>query len=188
MNDLLLQVWTGIVWVINGFLVTLYLAVDHILVILLTISVTAFAFHAPKEHRNWAIGAGALAILASFFSPQPVPALMLAMSGVGWVVQYLEQYNRTAQRWNTIKGVIVYSLLGLTYTVVLVSGYLDPAHYSDPMMVQGMGYMATIATIAMFVTPFVFIGMAVQTTVALPPAPGGSPEQLITRVRTRGKN
>jgi hypothetical protein len=188
MNDFPLQVWTGVVWFINGILVLAYLAVDHIIGILLIVSVAAFAIKTPSEHRNWAIGSGALAVLAAFLSPEPVPPFLLAMSLAGWAVQYLEKYNRPAQRWNTIKSVATYALMGLGYTVVLSSGILSSANYPDPMMAQGTSYIRTIAAIAMFVIPFVFIGMAVQTTLALPPSPGGSPEQLITRVRTRGKN
>lgn len=188
MNDLLLRVWTAIIWAVNGFLVLAYLAADNILVILLVISVVLFAIRTPpSEHKGWVVISGVFAGLAAFFSPFPVPPFLLTMSLAGWVVQYLEKYNRPAQRWNTVKNLITYSSFGLFYALVLYLGWLNPTHYTDPMTIQGMGYMATIASIAMFIMPIAFVAMAIQTTLALPPSPGGSPEELITSVRTRGK-
>ncbi len=188
MNDFLLQVWTGIVWVINGFLTFVYVSADHILVIALAIAVTLFAAYTPKEQRAWAVGAGVLAVLTSSLAPTPVPLLLLAMSIVGWITQRLEQYNQPARRWSTIKAMVLYSLLGLVYEAALFFGLLDPARFSDPMTQQGVGYISTILVIAMFVFPIGAMAMAIQSTVALPPAPGGTPEELITKVRTRGKN
>ena len=187
MNDVIATIWLAIVWVVNGFLVGVYFAVDRFLVIILIISVILFAAYTPKEQRLWAGSAGVLSILASFIAPSPVPLFLLVMAIAGWGAQFREKYNRPGQRWNTIRWLILYSLAGLGYTVVVDFGILNVTSTSDPMMAQGAGYLSTIITIAMFIIPLGFLAMLAQAVTALPPA-SGTPEQMITQIRTRGKN
>lgn len=187
MNDLAAELWSASIWTVNGLLVIVYYCADHILVIAIAITVTLFAAYTPKEQRVWAAGAAVLAILASFAAPMPAPVLLLVMAVSGWVAQFLEKYNRPAQRWNTIRGLILYALAGLGYTAVIDSGMLNTTSLTNPMLAQASGYINTILTIAMFVIPLGFLAMLAQSITALPPAPG-SPEELISKVRTRGKN
>ena len=187
MNDVLTTIWAAIIWTINGFLVIVYFSVDHVLVIALVISVIVFAAYTPREQRMWAAAAAILAVSASFIAPMPVPLFLLLMSLTGWGAQLLEKYNRPGQRWNTIRWLILYSLAGLGYTAVTYLGLLNVTPTTDPMMAQGAGYLDAIITIAMFIIPLGFLVMVAQSVTALPPAPG-TPEQMITQVRTRGKD
>lgn len=175
----------GLIWMINGVLAITYYAVDHILAIALAVAVAFFVVRTPKEQRMWAAGSSALAITASLFSPAPVPLFLLIMSLAGWIGQWLEQYNKPAQRWNTIRGQALYALAGLGFAAYRGLN-LGGAVASDPMMAQGATYLNAIIGIAMYVIPLGFLAMLAQSIWAHPPGPG-SPEQLITKVRTRGK-
>jgi hypothetical protein len=179
------DLWTGLVWAVNGLLVIVYYAVDHALVIALAGAVALFVAHTPNEQKGWAAGSSMLAIAASLFSPAPVPLLLLGMSLAGWIGQWLEQYNRPAQRWNTIRGQALYALAGLGFAAYRGFGLFDNVA-SDPMMAQGATYLNAIIGIAMYVIPLGFLAMLAQSIWAHPPGPG-SPEQIITKVRTRGK-
>jgi hypothetical protein len=175
----------GVIWTINGVLAIAYYAVDHLLAIALAVAVTFFVACTPREQKVWAAGSSALAVAASLFSPAPVPLFLLVMSLAGWAGQWLEQYNKPAQRWNTIRGQALYALAGLGFAAY--SGFdLGNAVASDPMMAQGASYLNAIIGIAMYVIPLGFLAMLAQSIWAHPPAPG-TPEQLITKVRTRGR-
>ncbi|MBI1793381.1 MAG: hypothetical protein HYR70_04230 [Chloroflexi bacterium] len=178
------QVWTDITWVINGFLAIVYYAADHTLIIALTISAAFFTAYTPKEQKAWSAGSSAMAILASFSTPTPVPLFLLVISLAGWVGQWLEQYNRPAQRWNTIRGLGMYALVGLGFAAYRNLGFGNSV-VSDPMIAQGAGYLNAIIGIAMYVIPLGFLAMLAQSVWAHPPS--ATPEDLITKVRTRGK-
>jgi len=177
--------WTGVVWAVNGLLVIVYYAVDHALAIALAVAVAFFVAYTPNEQKGWAAGSSMLAIAASLLSPAPVPLFLLVMSLAGWIGQWLEQYNRPAQRWNTIRGQALYALAGLGFAAYRGFG-LGEAVASDPMMAQGATYLNAIIGIAMYVIPLGFLAMLAQSIWAHPPGPS-SPEGLITKVRTRGK-
>jgi hypothetical protein len=175
----------GVIWVINGVLASAYYAVDHLLAIALMVTVTLFVARTPREQRVWAAGSSALAVAATLFAPVPVPQFLLVMCLAGWLAQWLEQYNKPAQRWNTIRGQALYALAGLGFAAYRGLG-LGNAVASDPMMAQGASYLNAIIGIAMYVIPLGFLAMLAQSIWAHPPAPG-TPEQIITKVRTRGQ-
>ena len=179
------SIWMYLTWAINGFLVIIYLAVEHVATILLFGSAAAFVAYTPKEQRAWATGSSALAITSSLIGSFPVPLFLLVISLAGWAGQWLEQYNKPSQRWNTIRAQALYSLAGLGYTAYQNLGWAN-ALTSDPSMAQGAGYINTILAIAMYVMPLGFLVMLAQSIWAHPPAPG-KPHEIITAVRTRGK-
>jgi hypothetical protein len=185
MNDLIADITVGIIWTINGFLVIVYYAVDRVETVLLAISTILFAVYTSHEQRVWAVGSGTLAILASLLAPAPVPLFLLIMSLAGWTGTWLEQYNKPANHWNTIRGQALYALAGLGFALYRNFG-LGSSIASDPMMSQGAGYLNALIGISMYVIPLGWLAMLTQSIWAHPPAQG-TPDSLITTIRTRGK-
>jgi len=181
MNDML----SVIIWTINGFLVIVYYAVEHTQTIVLAAAAILFAVYAAKEQKIWAIGSGTLAILASLAAPAPVPLFLLLISLAGWAAQWLEQYNKPAQHWNTIRGQALYAVAGLGFALYRNFG-LGSSIASDPLMSQGAGYLNALIGISMYVIPLGWLAMLTQSIWAHPPAQG-TPDALITAIRTRGK-
>jgi len=176
-----------LIWVINGFLVLLFSTADHLWTLTLLISMGVFLWVSPDEQRSWAIGAGVLSVVASALALSPIPVFLLAMSLGGWVALVMEKYNRPAIRWNIIRGISIYAVAGMGYSLYRSSGAAT-ALATDPQMAQGAVYINMIAGVAMYVIPLIFMGMLTQSIWAHPPAPGGRPAQLIGRIRTRGKD
>ena len=181
MNDIL----AGIIWTLNGFLVIVYYAANHTQTIVLAAATILFAAYTAKEQKIWAVASGALAILASLIAPAPVPLFLLIMSLAGWAGTWLEQYNKPAQHWNTIRGQALYALAGLGFALYRNFG-LGSSIASDPMMSQGAGYLNALIGISMYVIPLGWLAMLTQSIWAHPPAQG-TPDALITTIRTRGK-
>jgi hypothetical protein len=176
---------TGIVWTINGFLVIVYYAADRAETILLAVTAISFAIYTAREQKVWAVGSSVMAILTSLLAPAPVPLFLLIMSLAGWAGQWLEQYNRPAQHWNTIRGQALYALAGLGFALYRNFG-LGSSIASDPLMSQGAGYLNALIGISMYVIPLGWLAMLTQSIWAHPPAQG-TPDALITTIRTRGK-
>ena len=172
-----------LIWIANGFLVVLFFLVDHLPTILLLGGGTALVYLVPAVMRLWAVGAGILSIAASLFAPAPAPVMLVVLALASAAAVYLEQYNRPARFWVVIGSLSGYSLLGLAYTAWQVYSTNNPQ--ADPATAQGLNYFSTIAGIAMYVLPLAAIVMLVQSVLAHPPS--GSPQQILTQVRTRGK-
>ena len=185
MSDLFSNIAAGVIWTINGFLVMVYSAANHIQTITLAVATILFAAYTSKEQKVWAVASGAMAILASLFAPAPVPLFLLVMSLAGWAGTWLEQYNKPAQHWNTIRGQALYALAGLGFAMYRNFG-LGSSIASDPMMSQGAGYLNALIGIGMYVIPLGWLAMLTQSIWAHPPAQG-TPDALITTIRTRGK-
>ena len=176
-----------LIWVVNGFMVLLFSAADHIATLLLLLSMALFILATPNEQKPWALGAGALAFTASALAPAPVPLFLLVMSLSGWGALFLEKYNKPAMGWNIIRAISLYAVAGLGFTFYKLFG-AGTALSSDPQMAQGATYLNALIGIFMYVIPIGFLVMVAQSIWAHPPAPGGRPAQLIGTVRTRGKN
>jgi len=174
-----------LIWILNGFLVLLYAAIGNLHAIVIAVSSIFFVATAPEEQKTWAMGAACMALAASLITPAPVPTFLLVMSIGGWIGLYLEQYNRIAQRWNLIRGQALYSLAGLGFTLYQTIG-LGSIINSDPMLMQGAGYLNGLIGIAMYVIPIGFLAWLAQGIWAHPPAPA-TPEVLINMVRSRNK-
>jgi hypothetical protein len=184
-TDLISTIAAGVIWTINGFLVIVYYAAEHIQTIALAVATILFAAYTSKEQKVWAVGSGAGAILASMLAPAPVPLFLLIMSLAGWAGTWLEQYNKPAQHWNTIRGQALYATAGLGFAFYRNFG-LGSSIASDPMMSQGAGYLNALIGIGMYVIPLGWLAMLTQSVWAHPPAQG-TPDALITTIRTRGK-
>jgi hypothetical protein len=170
-------------WVINGFLLVLYVLADHFFIVLLVPPLTYLTFHAPREQRPWSAGASALALLAAGVSPQPVPLLLLLMSLAGLTATRLEKMNPLSTRWNVTRGLALYALASLGYTAYQT---FRPALGSgDPLLAAGQNYLSILISIAMYLLPVGYLGLLAQSLFAHPPS--DSPERLIQSIRTRGR-
>jgi hypothetical protein len=170
-------------YLLNGFLSLLWLFVDHLLVSLLIAPLAWLSYTAPDEQRPWTLVSNGLACLASAVTPAPDPLLMLVMASAGLLVTRLEQFNAAAARWNTVRGLALYSLAGLGFSV-----YQDLVGRSmgSPLLVQGQVYLSAIAAFAMYLIPLGFLALLAQSLWAHPPVPG-KPADLIYTIRSRGK-
>ena len=176
-----------LIWGVNGLMVVFFSLGDHFLTIFLGISTGAFIWLSPNEQRDWSIGASVLALVASVFSPAPIPIFLVVMSLGGWVALYMEKYNLPATRWNVIRGISLYAVLGLGYA--LYKGFdVANAIATDPQMGQGAIYLNAIIGIALYAVPLGFLVMISQSIWAHPPTPGGNPASLIGTIRARGKD
>ncbi len=174
---------TYLYYLLNGFLALLWLLADHILPALLVVPLAWLGYSVPDEQRPWALASGGLALLAAAVAPAPVPLLMLVMAVAGVLAAQLEQFNAAAARWNTVRGLALYGLAGLGFTV-----YQDLAASStgSPLLLQGQVYLSAIAAFAMYLIPLGFLALLAQTLWAHPPVPG-KPAELIHTIRSRGK-
>jgi hypothetical protein len=174
---------TYLYYLANGLLALLWLLVDHLLLVLLVAPLAWLSSSAPDEQRYWTIATGGLAILASVVAPAPVPLLMLVMALAGWLATRLEQFNHAAARWNTLRGLALYSLAGLGFTAFQE---LAANSISSPLLQQGQVYLTAIASFAMYLIPLGFLALLAQTLFAHPPV-SGKPGELIHTIRSRGK-
>ena len=176
-----------LIWVVNGLMVVFFSLGDHFLTLILGTSTGAFIWLSPNEQRDWAMGASVLALVASVFSPAPIPIFLVVMSLGGWVALYMEKYNLPATRWSVIRGISLYAVLGLGYA--LYKGFdVANAIATDPQMGQGAIYLNAIIGIALYAVPLGFLVMISQSIWAHPPTPGGNPASLIGTIRARGKD
>jgi len=173
------------IWIVNGFLILLYVALERWLFILLVVLCSAILLRAPAEQRPRTLGAIALAMAAGILAPFPVPFFMLTISGTAVIMPYIERYNRPAIQWQGVGALGLYGLIGLGFSF-WQSLRLSQVLAADPMMTQGSVYLNAIIGIAMYVFPIGFLAWSAKSIWAHPPAPA-SPEQIITAIRTRGK-
>jgi hypothetical protein len=170
-------------YILNGILALLWLLVDHFLLVILIAPLALLVYHSPLEQRSWTLGTGALALLTSAVAPAPVPVLILVMAFSGLLAIQVEQFNPTSMRWNTVRGLALYSLAGLGFT--LYQDFVE-ASIASPLLAQGQVYLSTIAGFAMYLIPLAFLAMLAQSLWAHPPVPG-KPADLIHTIRSRGK-
>ncbi len=172
-------------WIINGFLVSLFFLMDRLPSVLLVPAATWFVMFTPAAQRGWAIGASVLAMAASLVAPPPVPIFLAVIALASVVALTLEHYNRPAALWNIVRSVSLYSLAGLGYTLWRSLGVSDSIQ-GDAMTSEGVTYLNAIIAIAMYVIPLGIVALLAQSVLAHPPV--GRPDQIITTVRTRGKD
>jgi hypothetical protein len=170
-------------YLLNGFLTLLWLVVDHLVLVLLLAPLVWLSHSSPDEQRPWCLGASLLAMLAGAVAPAPVPLMLLVMAASGALVSRLERFNTLSARWNTLRGLALYSLAGLGATL-----YQDLAreNAATGLLAQGEIYLSTIAAFAMYLIPLGFLALLAQTLWAHPPVPG-KPADLIHTIRSRGK-
>ena len=173
------------VWILNGLLVLLYVAVERWAFLALAGLCSVILLRAPGEQRPRTLGALALALIAGILAPFPVPFFLLAIAGAAVIMPYIEHYNRPAIQWQGVGALGLYALIGIGFSL-WTTLHVGQTLAADPMMSQGSVYLNAIIGIAMYVFPIGFLAWSAKSIWAHPPAPG-SPDQIITAVRTRGK-
>ncbi len=170
-------------WVLNGFLILLYLAAEHFLAILLAPGLYLLWKNAPTAQRSWMGGTAVLSLAASLLAP-PVVGIWLSLMSYGAILALrLEKFNPEALSWRVVSGIAAYALIGIGFSMYqgLSPALLDP--YGT--FAQGKGYLDVIVSLAVFLGPLGFVGLLVQALFAHPPLEG-TPEDIIYSVRTRG--
>jgi len=173
-------------WIANGFLVLVYFIVQNLATLGLVFSCALFVIKNPHEQKTWAASSGALGLIASILAPFPVPLFLLLLSLVGWIVLYLEQYNPLDRQWDIIRGLGLYGLIGIGYAAYQLSNLAERI-MTDPMTAQGGGYLNAIIGIVTYIFPLGILAFWAQAVFAHPPGVG-RPEEILKKVRTRGKH
>ncbi|HFC08858.1 MAG TPA: hypothetical protein ENJ54_03215 [Chloroflexi bacterium] len=168
------------VWVLNGFLVSLYVLAAHIAVLLAVAAAFYVSTVVPQEQRRHALAAATLASLGVLFSPPMLAFMVAAMSAVGAVAVRVERYNPYTLSWRMVGALGLYGMMLLGFALYTALGGFHSAEL-------GASYLDAIIKIAVYAYPLGFLALAAQALWVHPPMPGGRPEDLVTTVRTRGK-
>ncbi len=167
------------VWVLNGALVTLYVIVAHLPALAAAGAAAYMGTTAPAEQRRHAWAAAALASAGALVSDALLALMVVAMAALGAVAVRVEKYNPYTLAWRTIGGLGLYGMMLLGFALYNALGGF-PAEV-------GASYLDAIIRIAVYAYPLGFLAMIAQALWVHPPMPGGRPEDLVTTVRTRGK-
>jgi len=173
------------IWVLNGSLAVLYTAAAHWYLLVLAGGVIAL-YLSPQAggamQRRWLLGSGALLFAAAWMSMSAVGALAAGMILAALAALRLEQFNPRLLYWRVVQGLGLYGLIVLgvlAYHALIASAPPD-------FLSAGQGYLEIVADIALYAYPLGFLAMLAQAVFAHPPV--GRPEDLITTIRTRGKD
>lgn len=170
-------------WIANGVLALLWLVVDHLWVVLLVPVLGYAVVQAPDNQRLWTLGVALLSLVAGAVAPFPVALLLLVITLAGVVAVRLEKVSPQNTHWTLVRGLGLYSLIGLGYTAYRT--WLMPA-MSDPALVQGQVYLSAIASIALYLFPVGVLALLVQGLFVHPPVQGDA-DEIIYHFRSRGK-
>lgn len=176
--------WTlPFVWLVNGLLALLWLTVDHLWMVLLVPALGYAVLQAPETQRAWTLGVAVLCLAAGAAAPFPVALFLLVISGAGLLAVRLEKVTPQNTHWTLVRGLGLYSLVGLGYTAYRT--WLVPA-MSDPALQQGEAYLSAIASIALYLFPPGVLALLAQGLFVHPPVQGQA-EEIVYHFRSRGK-
>jgi hypothetical protein len=176
--------WTlPFVWIANGFLVLVWLAVDHLWVVLLVPLLGYAVLRAPEGQRSWTLAVALLSLLAGVAAPFPVALLLGIMVLAGLAAARIERLNPQNTHWTMVRGLALYALVGLGFSAYRT--WLLPA-LDDPALVQGQAYLSAIASIALYLFPLGYLALLAQGLFVHPPVQGEADEILFT-FRSRRK-
>jgi len=171
------------IWLLNGILALTYLTVEHITVVLLAFPLYWLISTTEKAQRPWMMGAVAMALAGGMFGTPAVGIWLLLMASASVLTIRLEKFNPDTLRWRAAGGIAAYALIGLGAAIYKL---LAPSMMSDSFFAQGQVYLSTIVGVATIIAPVGFLGMLVQAVWAHPPLEG-SPEDMYSQIRTRGR-
>jgi len=171
------------IWLLNGILALAFLTVEHITVVLLCLPLFWLISTTEKAQRPWMMGAGAMALAGAMFGSLAVGIWLLVMASASVLTIRLEKFNPHTLRWRVAGGIAAYALIGLGAAIYKL---LAPSMMSDSLFAQGQVYLSTIVGVATIIAPVGFLGILVQAIWAHPPLEG-SPEEMYSQIRTRGK-
>jgi len=170
-------------WLLNGILALAYLTVEHLTAVLLAFPLYWLISTTEKAQRPWMMGASALALAGGMFGSLAVSLWLLVMASASVMTIRLEKFNPHTLRWRVAGGIAAYALIGLGAAIYKL---LAPSMMSDSFFAQGQVYLSTIVGVATVIAPVGFLGMLVQAVWAHPPLEG-SPEDMYSQIRTRGR-
>ena len=181
----------------NGFLVLTYVIWEHMAALLTFSAFVYLIWHAPAGQQVWMTGAAALALVVTFLAPAPAPFLLAAMSLAGALAVALDRFNPDSLRWRVTGGLTLYALAALAH--LGYSSYLagvDAAAWAQAIggtgeasaaLAQGRSFVETLATWGLWlILPLGYFSLLAQVLLAHPPL-SQRPEEIITDVRTRGR-
>jgi len=171
------------IWPLNGLLALAFLTVEHITVVLLCLPLFWLISTTEKAQRPWMMGTSAMALAGAMFGSLAVGIWLLVMAVASVLTIRLEKFNPATLRWRVAGGITAYALIGLGAAIYKL---LAPSMMSDSFFAQGQVYLSTIVGVAAIIAPVGFLGMLVQAIWAHPPLEG-SPEEMYSQIRTRGK-
>jgi hypothetical protein len=183
--------WLPALWILNGFLLVLFMLGTQWMAVLSLPGLVRLVWPArdatrPDPQRPWGLAAALLTLTALLLAPRPVPLMLLLMVGSGTLALRLEAFAPQDLRWRVTQGLALYALMALGFW--LFEQYLALAVTPDPasaLLMQGQSYLLVIASLALWGYPLGFLALLAQSLFAQPPV--GSPEGLLTTIRTRGK-
>jgi hypothetical protein len=170
-------------WLANGVLALVWLALDHLWVVLLVPALGYAVLQAPENQRTWTLGVAALSLAAGAVAPFPVALFLLVITLAGLLAARVEKVNPQNTHWTLVRGLGLYSLIGLGYTAY--HAWLLPA-MTDPALQQGQAYLSAIAGVALYLFPLGVLALLAQGLFVHPPVQGEA-DELIYRFRSRGK-
>jgi hypothetical protein len=172
------------IWVLNGFLAVVYLVFENFTIVALIPLLVWLWKLTPKAQQWWMAATAVLAVAAGILAPFVVGLWLLLMSGGSILAISLEKFNQESLSWRVISGIAAYALIGIGFSIYngLSPALIDP--YGT--FAQGKGYLDILISLAVFLGPLGFVGLLVQSLFAHPPIEG-TPEELVTTVRTRGR-
>ncbi len=184
------------IWIVNGALAGLFLAIDHAFALIAVLGLFLLARGAPWEQLPYLAAGGGLAALAAFLLPPPGPALIAAMAWAGAGAVRIERFAPGALRWRAFAGLSLYALAAMGYVAYAAYvGRLEPEAWgalvgegeASAILAQGRSFLHTLGAWGLWVIlPLGYFGMLAQAVLAHPPAPA-RPETLIYTVRARGE-
>jgi len=176
--------WLPFLWLANGVLALVWLALDHLWVVLLVPALGYAVLRAPENQRTWTLGVAALSLAAGAAAPFPVAPFLLVITLAGLLAARVEKVNPQNTHWTLVRGLGLYSLVGLGYTAY--RAFLASAVMSDPALQQGQAYLLAVAGIALYLFPLGVVALVAQG-LFVHPAVQGEADEMIYRFRSRGK-
>jgi hypothetical protein len=175
-------------WVLNGLLALVWLALDNLaLVLLIPLLVWLYRLMGQRlqeaqarRMRQVLIPAGGLALAAVLFAPQPAPYLTAGLALVGSFVVRVDNYRPDESAWETIQNLILYALVGLGARVLFWALDEQPADN----LIAGVNYLAVLAGFALWGMPVAQAGLLIKNLLAHAPT-GAAPASVIERARER---
>jgi len=174
-----------------------YVLWEHITALLTAGAMASLILSAPPAQRTWIATTAVLAVLATLFSPPPVPLIMAVMALAGALAVWRDTFNPENLRWRLTGGLALYALAALGY--LAYSRYLDGVDamtwaktlggqgQAAAALAQGRAFVNTLATWGLWlIIPLGFFSLLAQSMFVHPPGPQ-QPDDLITTIRTRGQ-
>lgn len=191
-----LQTWGT--YLLNGWLVLLFILADGYQLILATVGYLMLYWISPASQRAWVLVGAVTGLLTVWLVPSPIPMILIVMVWLGLASVRFERWQPDSLRWSVLGGTAIYSCAALAYVGYLAfsrqsggfgaeqwSGLLSPDE-AGAVINQGSAFLQTIASYGLFaVLPLGYLGLLVKNLFVQPPM-SSAPEQMMQEARVRG--